>query len=96
MSPVLWLIYQVLNIYFWIVIIAVVASWLVGFGVINAYNPVARQILNVLRALTEPVFRVVRKVIPIIGGLDLSPLIVCLLIAFLQYALIYYAPRFGL
>jgi YggT family protein len=96
MSPVLWLIYQILEIYFWIVIIAVVASWLVAFGVINAYNPIARQILSALRALTEPVFRLVRKVIPIMGGLDLSPLIVCLLIYFLQYAIVYYAPRIGI
>jgi len=78
------LLLQILDIYWWIIIAAVIASWLVGFGIINAYNPIARSILRGLHALTEPVFAPVRRVIPALGGLDLSPLIVLLLLTFLR------------
>lgn len=74
----------VLDIYWWVILVAVIASWLVSFGVINAYNPMARSILQVLQALTEPVFRQIRRVVPPIGGLDLSPIVVLLIIFFLQ------------
>jgi YggT family protein len=78
------LLLQILDIYWWIIIAAVISSWLVGFGIINAYNPIARNILRVLHALTEPVFGPVRRIIPALGGLDLSPLIVLLLLTFLR------------
>ena len=78
------LLLQILDIYWWIIIAAVISSWLVGFGIINAYNPIARNILRVLHALTEPIFGPVRRIIPALGGLDLSPLIVLLLLTFLR------------
>jgi YggT family protein len=78
------LLITVLDIYWYIILAAVIASWLVGFGIINSYNPVARSILRALHALTEPVFGPVRRIIPPIGGLDLSPLIVLLLLTFLR------------
>jgi YggT family protein len=51
-------------------------SWLVAFGVLNTYNQFARSLIRALDALTEPVFRQIRRIIPPLGGLDLSPLIV--------------------
>ena len=75
--------FVVLNLYWYVVIAAVIASWLVGFGIINAYNPIARSILQALHSLTEPVFGPIRRVIPALGGLDLSPLIVLLILTFL-------------
>jgi len=78
------LVLTILDLYFYVIIAAVIASWLVGFGIINSYNPIARSILRALHALTEPVFGPVRRVIPAIGGLDLSPLIVLLLLTFLR------------
>ena len=78
---------EVLDIYKWVVIAAVIVSWLTAFNVINPHNNFVRAVLRILYALTEPVFRPIRKVIPPIGGLDLSPLIVLvLLIWFLQYS----------
>jgi YggT family protein len=72
--------------FYWIVIIAaVVVSWLVAFGVLNTYNPYARGVIRALDALTEPVFRRVRRFVPPLGGLDLSPLIVLLVLYALQY-----------
>ena len=89
-NPFVWLILTLLDIYTWIVIAAVVMSWLVAFGVINTYNQFARSVVNLLDALTEPVFRRVRHVIPAIGGLDISPLIVLIGLQFLSYLVAYY------
>ncbi len=89
MNPIFWLIYQVLEIYMWIVIIAVVMSWLIAFNVINLHNNIVRGIVRTLDALTEPVFRMVRRFLPTMGGLDLSPIVVFLGIMFLQYVIVY-------
>jgi YggT family protein len=78
------LILVVLNLYTYIIIAAVIVSWLVGFGVINTYNQFARMVVRALYALTEPIFAPIRRIIPPFGGLDLSPLIALLLIFFLQ------------
>jgi YggT family protein len=89
-NPFVWLILTLIDIYTWVVIAAVVMSWLVAFGVINTYNQLARSVVHLLDALTEPVFRQVRRVIPAIGGLDISPLIVLIGLQFLSYLVAYY------
>lgn len=78
------LIIVVLDLYTYVIIAAVIVSWLVGFGVINTHNQIARVVVRALHALTEPVFGPIRRVIPAFGGLDLSPLIALLLIFFLR------------
>lgn len=90
LNPFVWLVLQLINIYTWIVIAAVVMSWLVAFGVINVYNHFARSVVQLLEALTEPVFRQARRIIPPIGGLDISPLIVLIGLQFLSYLIAYY------
>ena len=67
-----------------VVLAAVIMSWLTAFNVINVHNNFARSVLRVLYALTEPVFRQIRRVIPPISGLDLSPLIVFFAILWLR------------
>ena len=96
MNPIAYLLIQVLEIYKWVVIAAVIASWLAAFNVINPNNNFVRAVLRVLIALTEPVFRPIRNVIPPMGGLDLSPLIVFLIIWFLQYSIEWASFRYGL
>jgi YggT family protein len=91
MNPIAALLIQVLEIYKWIVILAVIVSWLAAFNVINEHNNFVRTALRILYSLTEPVFRPVRRVLPAMGGLDLSPIIVLLLIWFLQYTIQYFA-----
>jgi len=83
-SALRFLLIDIISIYFYVVIAAVNASWLVAFGIINSYNPIARRILHILHALTEPLFAPVRRILPAIGGLDLSPLIVLLLLGFIR------------
>jgi YggT family protein len=82
------LVIVVLDLYTYVIIAAVVVSWLVGFGVINTYNQIARIVVRTLHALTEPVFAPIRRILPPMGGLDLSPLIALLLIFFIQRWLI--------
>ena len=96
LNPIAALLIEVLEIYKWIVIAAVIVSWLTAFNVINQHNQFVRTLLRILIALTEPVFRPIRKVIPAIGGLDLSPIIVFVIIWFLQYSITWASFRFGL
>ena len=84
-NPIIGLISLLLDFYWWVVLAAVIVSWLIAFNVINLHNQFARQVVRVLDALTEPLFRQIRRVIPVFGGLDLSPLIVLLAITWLQY-----------
>lgn len=73
-----------LDIYWWIVVLAVVFSWLFAFNVINGRNQFVGMIRNGLYQLTEPVFRPIRRLLPDLGGVDISPIIVLLVIFFLQ------------
>jgi YggT family protein len=90
MNPFIWLVLELIELYTYVVVAAVIVSWLIAFGVLNTYNSFARSIVTFLDAATEPVFRQVRKVIPPIGGLDISPLIVLIGLQFLSYLISYY------
>lgn len=92
-NPFLWLILELLDLYTYVIIAAVVASWLVGYGVINMHNQMARGIVQALYAITEPVFRPVRRMLPDLGGLDISPLIVLIAIMFLERLVVWAAVR---
>jgi YggT family protein len=93
LNPIAALLIEILEIYNWVVILAVVVSWLTAFNVINVHNNFVRTMLRVLYTLTEPVFRPIRKVIPSVGGLDFSPIIVFVIIWFLQYTIQYLSFR---
>jgi YggT family protein len=71
-------------VYTIVIFAAVIMSWLVAFGVLNTYNRYARMAIRLLDALTEPVFRMVRRIIPTLVGLDLSPMIVLLVLWAIQ------------
>jgi YggT family protein len=93
MYALLNLIATVISLYIWVLIIAVVMSWLIAFNVINTRNQFVYQVLNVLNALTEPVLRPIRRIIPAIGGIDFAPLILILLLVFLRNLVLYDLPR---
>ena len=95
LNPIAALLIEVLEIYKWTVIAAVIVSWLTAFNVINSHNNFVRTILRILLALTEPVFRAIRRVIPPISGLDLSPIIVFVIIWFLQYSITWASIKYG-
>ncbi len=93
-NPLLWLVLNLLNLYFYVILASVIISWLIGFNVINGANPYVRQIGYALHRLTEPLLGPIRRVLPDLGGLDISPIILLLGLQFLQYLIVYYAPRF--
>jgi YggT family protein len=95
LNPIAALLIELLEIYKWIVIAAVIVSWLTAFNVINERNNFVRTVLRILITLTDPVFRQIRRVIPPIGGLDLSPIIVFVIIWFLQYSISWASFRYG-
>ncbi|MDA8653745.1 YggT family protein [Alphaproteobacteria bacterium] len=84
MVSVLTLISQLIEIYIWIIIISAILSWLQAFDVINFHNRYVQLIGRSLYQLTEPVYVQIRRVIPIMGGLDLSPIFVILGLSFLR------------
>ncbi|MBV1885963.1 MAG: YggT family protein [Parvibaculaceae bacterium] len=84
MYAVLVTLYQIVGFYQWIVIAAVIVSWLINFQIINTQNRMVYSILEVLHKMTEPVFGLVRRVLPNMGGLDLSPIVVLFGLFFLQ------------
>ncbi|MBL8790100.1 MAG: YggT family protein [Rhizobiales bacterium] len=94
MNPFIWLVLTILNIYFWVILISVIMSWLIAFGIMNRQNPYVRQIDYALSRLTEPVLGPIRRVMPDLGGLDVSPVVALIGIQFLQYLIAYYVPRF--
>ena len=72
-----------LNLYWYVILASVIASWLVAFGVINTYNSTVRTILDVIYRLTEPALRPIRRVLPDFGAVDLSPIALWLILYFL-------------
>ena len=84
MGPVEWLSNTVLGLYLWVVIAGAVLSWLVAFDVINLRNRFVATIYDTCERLTTPVLKPIRKVIPTLGGVDLSPVALIIGIQFLQ------------
>lgn len=72
----------------WIIIIQAILSWLVAFNVINMSSDFVRTVLTALDRMTEPMYRPIRRVMPDLGALDLSPMVVLLLIIILQRAVL--------
>lgn len=62
-------------LYFWVVLIMVILSWLINFNIINPYNPFVQTVQRFCRAATEPLLRPIRRILPDLGGLDISPII---------------------
>lgn len=82
--PFLALLNSVIGIYVWIIIASVLMSWLVSFHVINANNNFVMMVMEFLYKVTEPILMRIRCFLPIIGGLDFSPLILILFLWFIQ------------
>ena len=80
----------VLNWYSYAVIAMAIVSWLVAFDVINFRNDIVRQVWRFLEAITEPALRPIRRILPNLGGIDVSPVILLLIILFVQKLLVEY------
>ena len=74
----------ILNIVWWIFLIMIIMSWLINFNVINTQNRFVETVWRIVNQITEPILRPIRRIIPPVGGFDLSPIIVFVVIFFLQ------------
>jgi YggT family protein len=81
---------KVIDIYTWIVIASAIMSWLVAFGVVNTRNQFIRTVVDLLYRVTEPALRPIRRIMPNLGGVDVSPVILLLLLFFLRSLLAEY------
>ncbi len=88
MLEFLWFISYVLQLYVYVLIASAVLSWLIAFGVVNMRNQFVANLAQVLYAVTEPVLRPIRNMLPNLGGIDISPVIVILIIIFIQSVLL--------
>ena len=90
MTSLLLLLDTIISLYIWSLVIYVVASWLIAFSIINPWQPTVRLILNGFERIHEPVMSRIRSVLPNLGGIDISPIIVLLAVQFLRNLLFEY------
>ncbi|MEX0758541.1 MAG: YggT family protein [Tistlia sp.] len=88
MIAILNLISTVISIYIWLLIASAILSWLVAFNVLNTSNRFVYMVGDFLYRITEPALRPIRRILPTLGGIDLSPMVLILLLIFLQDLLV--------
>ena len=93
MKSVLILFDQAVSLYIWILIINAIISWLVAFNILNTGNRFVYSILELSYRLTDPILNKIRRFLPNLGSLDISPIILLLLIWFIEMCMkLYIAP----
>ena len=90
MRAILDVILIALQIYVWLLIAAAILSWLIAFNVVNTRNQFVSAVSEFLYRITEPVLAPIRNVLPNLGGLDISPIILILIIMFIERVITYY------
>ncbi|MFZ2995382.1 YggT family protein [Sphingobium sp.] len=83
-----------LDVLWWIIIIQAIMSWLIAFNVVNMGNDFVRMVMNALDRMTAPIYNPIRKIMPDLGALDLTPMVVLLAILIIRQAIL--PPLFGL
>ena len=89
MRAILEIISLILDLYVWLLIASAILSWLIAFNVVNTRNQLVAAIAEFLYRITEPVLAPVRSFLPSLGGLDISPIIVIIIIIFIQKIIAY-------
>ena len=90
MNPFIWLIEALIELVTWVVIASAIISWLVAFGVVNMRNQFIRMVVETLYRLTEPMLRPIRRMMPNLGGVDISPVVLILGLGLLRWFLASY------
>ena len=90
MRSILDIILLVLQIYIWLLIAAAVLSWLIAFNVVNTRNQVVHMVGEFLSRVTEPLLRPIRSMLPHLGGIDVSPVILILIILLIENVIVRY------
>jgi len=89
MNPFLWLIDTIIDIYIWLLIASAVLSWLIAFNVVNTRNPIVHNVGEFLYRVTEPLLRPIRNMLPNLGGIDVSPVILIIGLLFLKQLILW-------
>ena len=84
MNAIVLLIERIIDLYIWVLIINVIFSWLVSFNVLNTQNRFVNSILEVTYKLTDPPLNYIRKFLPNLGSIDISPIILILALIFIK------------
>jgi YggT family protein len=84
MIPLIQFIVMVIDLYIWVIIASAILSWLVAFNVVNTQNRFVYMLADGLHRLTEPALRPIRRVVPDLGGIDISPIILILGLIFIK------------
>lgn len=84
----IFLISLAVKVYFWVIVVTVVLSWLIGLNIVNGYRPEVRAVQRVCWQMTEPLLRPIRERLPPIGGMDLSPVVLLLGLQLVEILLI--------
>lgn len=84
MVPLIGFLALVINLFIWVVIISAVLSWLIAFNVVNTNNRFVYTVADMLYRITEPALRPIRSFMPNLGGIDISPVILILLLIFFR------------
>ena len=93
MIAIFYLVLQILKLYSYVVIANVIVSWLIAFNVLNTQNRFVYSLLELTYRLTDPILIKIRRFIPNLGSLDISPVILLLLIWFIEMCMkLYIAP----
>ncbi len=90
MRAVLDVVLLALQIYTWLLIISAILSWLIAFNVLNTRNQFVSTVWDMLYRITEPALRPIRNMLPNMGGIDISPIILLLLIFFIERVIVLY------
>ena len=90
MAPIFAIPYMILNVIWFFIVAQFIMSWLISFNVLNLHQPIVSQVWQGLNRILDPIYGRIRQYIPNMGGLDLAPLIGLLMVAALQYTLVYY------
>lgn len=87
-EPILWVLLTVIDLYTWIVIIGVILSWLVAFNVINTTNRFVYMVGDFTHRATEPALKPIRNILPSLGGIDISPVVLIIGLMFIKKVII--------
>ena len=90
MNPVIYLLDMILGMFNMVIILWIVISILLRFGILNHYNEVVQKIMQAISQLVEPMLKQIKRYMPYLGGIDISPLVLMLFINFTRYTLHYY------
>ncbi len=90
-NPFVALFSTILSLVWWAIFLWFALSLMIQFNIVNRWNPLVNRVYTILESVVEPMLRPIRRYVPVVGGIDWSPMILILLLEFIQNAVFYYA-----